>query len=387
MRFEDENSYDQFSADTHEADTVPERVIFSEREHKYRGIDTAVSVQSPDADEVMPSSLEQLFQDYKHPILTYRAQQLLFRMGEIGERGNVPISLVVRHSDFPQVLDTFTENDRELFLQMTDESGNLADLLVHANIRLAIRESRRFLDRGLPRDELIQEGILGLYRGVERFDPDKKADETKPDGKNVNFSTFGIHWVRQAMKRAVEDKGRGVRIPAHLLTSLNKSRSVQLRHEDAEQRILSQAELAEILEEELGVKKNKAQKLAFEVRHGGFSSDIRSLDVPISHEDDYSLAESIPDAGDTYEEIITTIDQQVVSQTLRNVLNELSHDVDPRVLEVIKLRYGIIDGVPRTLKEACEETGVSRYIVETGQKQLFNRLRESEKLALLAKDL
>ncbi len=239
--------------------------------------------------------------------------------------------------------------ERKRFEAKVERGDRARRRFIEANSRLVISIARKYLGRGLPLSDLMQEGSLGLIKAVERFDPDK----------GHRFSTYATWWIRQAILRAVADQGRTIRLPAHIVDELNKMNWVGKRLAQELGREPSNEELAE----ELEISPERVSDLW---RLGG---QPLSLETPVGEEEESTLAEFIEDDMTPTPSFMAS--HSLMGEQVEDALESLT----PREARVLRLRYGLEDGEDYTLEQVGEKLGLTRERIRQIQAQALRRLR------------
>lgn len=241
------------------------------------------------------------------------------------------------------------EEEIELAIRIGDNDQQAKQRLAEANLRLVVSIAKRYVGRGMQFLDLIQEGNLGLIKAVDKFDYTK----------GFKFSTYATWWIRQAITRAIADQARTIRIPVHMVETINKVKKTnsQLLHKNGRD------PTAEEIADELNMPVEKVREIL------RVSQEPVSLETPIGEEDDSHLGDFIPD-----DDALAPADAASML-LLKEQLNDVLKTLTLREAKVLSLRFGLEDGHPRTLEEVGSEFGVTRERIRQIEAKALRKLR------------
>ena len=260
---------------------------------------------------------------------------------------NDPVRMYLKEIGRISLLSPQEEADLSIRVSRGDEDAKRE--LAESNLRLVVSIAKRYVGRGLLFLDLIQEGNIGLMKAVEKFDYDK----------GFKFSTYATWWIRQAITRALADQARTIRVPVHMVETINKMARIQrqmtleLNHEPSE----------EELAEKMGISVDKVREVM------KISQDPISLDIPIGEEEDSHFGDFVPDQTSMSPEDYAT--NEILKEQIKEVLKTLQK----REQEVLELRFGLLDGTCYTLEEVGKRFNVTRERIRQIEAKALRKLR------------
>ena len=260
---------------------------------------------------------------------------------------NDPVRMYLKEIGRISLLSPDEETELSVRIANGDEAAK--NILAESNLRLVVSIAKRYVGRGLLFLDLIQEGNIGLMKAVEKFDY----------GKGYKFSTYATWWIRQAITRALADQARTIRVPVHMVETINKMARIQRQMTLELNREPSEEELAE----KMGITVEKVREVV------KISQDPVSLETPIGEEDDSHLGDFIKDERSMSPEEYAT--NEILKEEIGNVLLTLQE----REREVLELRFGLVDGTSHTLEEVGKKFNVTRERIRQIEAKALRKLR------------
>lgn len=249
------------------------------------------------------------------------------------------------------------EEERELIDRIGRGDMSARDRLVESNLRLVVSIAKKYQNNGLTLMDLIQEANIGLLIAVEKFEPER----------GYRFSTYASWWIKQTISRALDNKSKLIRLPAYVVEGVNKMKNV----ERALTITLGRDPTLEEVAKEMGLDEAKVKKLR------DSSKEISSLDVAVGDDDEATMGELIADTSSL------TPEESMENQTKTEVLDTILGTLEDREGDVIKYRYGLMDGEPRTLEEVGQIFGLTKERIRQIEAKALRKLRNPFRAKLL----
>ena len=279
---------------------------------------------------------------------------------EEADSGNIDTESLTKDLTINDPVRMYLKEIGQIKLLTNEEESELADRIIagdeeakarlaEANLRLVVSIAKRYVGRGMLFLDLIQEGNIGLMKAVEKFDVDK----------GFKFSTYATWWIRQAITRAIADQARTIRVPVHMVETINKLARIE--------RQLTLELNREPTEEELAKKMGTTVEKIRDVYK--ISQEPVSLETPIGEEEDSHLGDFIPD------ETNMSPEDYAINELLKDEISEILLTLTEREEKVIRLRFGLEDGRPRTLEEVGQLFGVTRERIRQIEAKALRKLR------------
>jgi RNA polymerase primary sigma factor len=272
--------------------------------------------------------------------------------------GLTGFSILLNELDSYPPLSVLEELQLAKFIETGDKHAK--DKLIKSNIRLVISIAKRYTNRGLDFEDLIEEGMIGLIKAVEKFDY----------RMGYKFSTYATWWIRQSIARAIADKSRLIRLPVHLVESLNKIKKVNNDFLINNGRLPDKRELADLLD--LTFEEINKYIMYSEI----YDKDFTSFELPVGDDQNTLLKEFIPDYS-------VDVEESVFLESMKEDIYSLIETLNDREAEILKLRYGLVDGRERTLEEIGQIYGLTRERIRQIEQKALRKLRHPSRSKLI----
>jgi RNA polymerase primary sigma factor len=305
---------------------------------KKNGKSKTQSYEAPDANDPVALYLQEVS---KVALLTHDEEISLSKRIEAGREARALLA------DGPVAKQASTD-----LIRSVDDGWAAREHIITANFRLVISVAKKYVGRGVPFLDLIQEGNIGLIRATKKYDY----------RRGFRFSTYATWWIRQAVSRCVADQGRTIRVPVHMGDQINRLR--RFSHKLTQQ--LGREPTVDELAEKLTVTPKKVEELL------QVAQRPLSLELPADDDEDHELGDYTPD------KLIPAPADKVTEKIMREHLREVLNTLPPREVRILQLRYGLHDGKSHTLGEVGKKLGVTRERVRQIEAQALRRLRQPQ---------
>lgn len=249
------------------------------------------------------------------------------------------------------------DEEKTLAYQVIDGDPLAKQLLINSNLRLVVSCARKYMNRGVPFLDLIQEGNIGLMKAVDKFDP----------SRGFKFSTCATWWIKQALSKAIKDQSRIIRIPTHIIELMSNIHKAEKELSAKNHRAPSLEEIAIYLQMDV----KKVKEIYTQMK------DATSLDIVVGEDEDATLGSFVEDEDVAQE--FSTIEEKEAFSVLYQVLGELSE----REQEIIKMRFGFVNGRIMTLEEVGKALNISHETVRTTEQSVLRKLRRPARASRL----
>jgi len=316
----------------------------------------------------------------QHPLLTSEQEVAIAKRIRAGQDAEAHLQELEREDvSASEILASLPQEEQERLQLLISDGYKAQQELARSNLRLVVSVAKRYIGRGMSFLDLIQEGNLGLLRAVEKFDYEL----------GFKFSTYATWWIRQSISRAIADQARTIRIPVHMVESINRLLRVQrdltqvFGREPTGEEIALEMDFIEPEEERIAIRQaiakgkplNPMQKRALKRaeakvrRIKRVSQEPMSLEMPVGNEDSSSLGDFIED--DSLPAPADAASQQLLREQMQEILEQLNE----RERKVLEMRFGLEDGMSRTLEEVGQEFGVTRERIRQIEAKALRKLR------------
>ena len=292
--------------------------------------------------------------------MTKKRQKEIAREHAQDMAGGAPDSVQMYLKEIGRISLISGEEEKALARRIEAGDEDAKSKLAQANLRLVVSIAKKYVGRtpNLTMLDLIQEGNMGLFRAVEKFDW----------RKGYKFSTYATWWIRQAVTRAIADQGKTIRIPVHMVETISKYQQVRRR--------LTQDLGRDPLAEELAAEMNIEVEKVLHIQK--ISQDTVSLEAPVGEDDEDSVL------GDFIEDEKTlTPSQEAARRLLKDHIKEILVDLMPREQKILRMRFGLDDGITHTLEEVGKEFGVTRERIRQIEAKALEKIRQHHKVVKL----